>query len=45
MKPREFYIGRNFRFHLFRVPTKTYGRFKIRLAITLWRFHALLTWE
>ncbi len=45
MRSREFNFGHNVWFHLFRVPTKDFGKYGIRLAITLWRFHALLTWK
>jgi hypothetical protein len=43
-KQRELRLGRFFYFHIYSLPTKAYGVWKLGATLTIWKLHLLIRW-
>jgi hypothetical protein len=43
-KSRELRLGRFFYFHIYPVPAKAFGEWKLGMTLTTWKLHLLVRW-
>jgi hypothetical protein len=45
VKSRVWQLGRNFYIHVYPVPTKVFGEYKVGITLSLWRLFLLIRWN